>query len=162
MIFNGKTMTAYGEFSVVEQTERINALIDRTIAGEYVNNDVTLVGEYALSNCKVESVAFPNATRINLGAFQNCTSLKRAEFGNLGTDTGIYGNAFKTCTSLEKVIIRGTDVCRLAGTNAFAESSIDSGTGYVYVPDNLVEDYKTASNWATYASQIKPISELGE
>lgn len=31
---------------------------------------------------------------------------------------------------------------------------------YFYVPDNLVADYKAASNWSTYADQIKPMSAL--
>ena len=43
---------------------------------------------------------------------------------------------------------------------AFNNSSISTRTGYIYVPDNLVDSYKTATNWSTYANQIKPISEL--
>ena len=33
---------------------------------------------------------------------------------------------------------------------------------YFYVPDNLVNDYKAATNWSTYADQIRPISELSD
>ena len=33
---------------------------------------------------------------------------------------------------------------------------------YFYVPDDLVEDYKAATNWSVYADQIKPISELSD
>jgi hypothetical protein len=33
---------------------------------------------------------------------------------------------------------------------------------YIYVPDESVEAYKTASNWSTYASNIKPLSEYKE
>ena len=29
----------------------------------------------------------------------------------------------------------------------------------IYVPDNLVETYKTSGNWTAYASRIHPISE---
>ena len=32
--------------------------------------------------------------------------------------------------------------------------------GYIYVPDALVDSYKKATNWVTYADQIKPLSEL--
>ena len=42
----------------------------------------------------------------------------------------------------------------------FYNTAIENGTGYIYVPDSLVDSYKTATNWSTYASQIKPISEL--
>ena len=31
---------------------------------------------------------------------------------------------------------------------------------FFYVPDDLVDSYKEATNWSTYADQIKPISEL--
>ena len=140
----------------------VNSIIDKTISGEYVNDAVTEVGSYALAYSGVESVAFPNATKINQGAFQNCTSLKRAEFTNLGSSTGIYANVFKNCSGLETVIIRGTVVGRLAGANAFDGSSIASKTGFIYVPDNLVDSYKTATNWSTHASQIKSLSELEE
>ena len=33
---------------------------------------------------------------------------------------------------------------------------------YFYVPDNLVDSYKAATNWSTYAAQIRPISELAD
>ena len=29
----------------------------------------------------------------------------------------------------------------------------------IYVPDDLVDSYKTATNWVTYADKIKPMSE---
>lgn len=48
------------------------------------------------------------------------------------------------------------------GANTFSNSAIASGTGYIYVPDALVEDYKVATNWSTYAAQIKPLSEYVE
>uniref|UniRef100_UPI003FED418E hypothetical protein n=1 Tax=Parabacteroides distasonis TaxID=823 RepID=UPI003FED418E len=32
----------------------------------------------------------------------------------------------------------------------------------IYVPDEAVETYKTATNWSAYASRIKPISEKTE
>ena len=33
---------------------------------------------------------------------------------------------------------------------------------YFYVPDDLVDSYKAATNWSAYASQIRPISELSD
>ena len=47
------------------------------------------------------------------------------------------------------------------GDRLLIEYSIDNdGTDYIYVPDNLVDGFKIATNWSTYATQIKPISEL--
>ena len=36
---------------------------------------------------------------------------------------------------------------------------IASGTGYVYVPSALVNSYKSATNWSTYADQIRAIED---
>ena len=41
------------------------------------------------------------------------------------------------------------------GSNAFSQS----GSCNIYVPDDSVNAYKTANNWSTYESYIKPISE---
>jgi hypothetical protein len=45
------------------------------------------------------------------------------------------------------------------GGNAFDQSPIKSGTGYIYVPRALVEDYKVATNWSAYASQFRAIED---
>ena len=70
------------------------------------------------------------------------------------------------CTQLETVICRATTVPTMGSTygtyGIFGGSKIASGTGYIYVPDDLVEDYKAATNWSTYAAQIKPLSEYVE
>lgn len=90
-------------------------------------------------------------------AFRNCRALERAEFTKV---TVIQGYAFSDCNALAKLVIRTESVCRLLNTNVFA--NIDSSVLNIYVPDSLVDGYKTATNWSTYADQIKPISELEE
>ena len=47
----------------------------------------------------------------------------------------------------------------LGGKGAFNMSPIASGTGYIYVPAALVDSYKAASNWSTYANQIRAIED---
>lgn len=76
--------------------------------------------------------------------------------------------AFYGDTALASVVIERTDaLVTLANKNAFTSTAIASGTGYIYVPDTLddgtdgVAAYTAATNWATYAAQIKPRSELG-
>lgn len=77
------------------------------------------------------------------------------------------GNMFQNCYRLTKLIINNPNVFTLKQTNVFTNTPIagytnytDGELGYVYVPDDLVETYKTAQVWSTYASQIKGISEL--
>lgn len=45
-------------------------------------------------------------------------------------------------------------------SNDLKGTTIEKGTGYVYVPDDMVDTYKSATNWSAYASQIKGMSEL--
>jgi hypothetical protein len=48
----------------------------------------------------------------------------------------------------------------MVSETAFYNNS--SSGRYFYVLDELVEEYKAATNWSAYKSRIKPISELKE
>lgn len=75
--------------------------------------------------------------------------------------TQIKMQCFDGCRVLDKIIIKATIPPTLANdTNIFSDTPIAKGTGYIYVPDESVEAYKTTQYWTTYASQIKGISEL--
>ena len=45
------------------------------------------------------------------------------------------------------------------GSNVFKNTPIASGTGYIYVPRALVDSYKVATNWATYAAQFRALED---
>ena len=70
-------------------------------------------------------------------------------------NVGAY--AFAYCESLSVVILRSTTMATLADTNAFESTPIADGTGYIYVPAELVDGYK--ENWSTYADQIRAIED---
>ena len=76
---------------------------------------------------------------------------------NLVTSIGSY--AFCGCSKLTTLILRSETMCTLSNTNAFSSTPIESGTGYIYVPRALVDSYKAASNWSTYANQIRAIED---
>lgn len=117
----------------------------------------TRVGSYAFyADRLLTSVSLPAATSIGSQAFQNCTSLTTADFSAV---TSIGTSAFRGCTSLTSLTLSNTKVATLTNTNALQNTPIADGTGYVYVPDHLVDQYKTATNWVTYADQIMPISQ---
>lgn len=110
-------------------------------------------------------VNFPKLTTISgYSTFSACTSLTTADLPELTEISGsavfgsIYGGA--GCRSLTAIILRHQAVVSLTRTDVFTDTPIASGTGYIYVPDNLVDNYKAATNWSTYADQIKGISEL--
>ena len=143
----------------------------------------TTVGEYAFQNClalsnvnlpecvdvdssafsyceKLQNVNIPKCMIIKFNTFWNCKFLKKID---LNVVEKIEGYAFWGCELLECVKILNTEtVCVLANKNALSGTKIESGNGYIYVPDKLIEQYKTATNWSAFANQIKPLSEYVE
>ena len=138
--------------------ELVNSLIDRTISGTYVNNTVTLIGVYGLAGCtKLTSVVLP-AVRITDGnSMSGCSAITKADFSNLRT---IRYSTFYNNKKLIALIIRRHAVTTLDNTtNVFKNTPIESGTGYIYVPSDMVSSYKSATNWSTYADQIRAIED---
>ena len=137
--------------------ELVNSLIDRTISGAYVNNTVTSIGRYGLSNCvKLTSVVLPAVQVTNANAMLGCSALTQADFSNL---QHIQHSTFYGDKKFATLIIRTQAVAKLDATSAFKDTLIASGKGYVYVPSALVGSYKTATNWSTYANQIRAIED---
>lgn len=113
---------------------------------------------YGFQGCTaLNSIYMPKLKTIGASAFNGCAALKEADLPSV---TSIAYNSFIN-TGLVCFILRNTSVCTLAGA-AFAGTPIAKGIGFIYVPDNLVEKYKTADNWETYADMIKPLSELDD
>lgn len=121
---------------------------------------VTSIGDYAIYNCiSLTNVNIPVAVSIGIGAMSSCISLTDV---NMPVAVSISDKLFQQCISLKSVRLGANQVATLANTNAFINTPIARGTGYIYVPDELVEDYKVATNWSVYADQIRPISEYKE
>ena len=122
--------------------------------------NVTSTGVNVFYACyALTTVNLPSLLSISSNMFAYSSLLKRLDFPSVES---ISGGAFSSCSRLVTVILRKADtVCTLENVSAFSGTSIAKGTGFVYVPDDLVEQYKAATNWSTYANQIKPISELG-
>lgn len=103
------------------------------------------------------SANLPLVTSLPIDSFRLST-IQTADFAAI---TNINRTAFTDCTKLETLIIRTSSVCVISDISiALRGSKIASGTGYIYVPDNLVDSYKAATNWVTLSEQIKPISAL--
>ena len=119
---------------------------------------VTTIGDGCFKQAsKLTSANLPLITTLPADAFRG-SSIRTADFAAV---TNINRTAFTDCTSLETLIIRTPSVCVISDISvALRGSKIAAGTGYIYVPDNLADSYKAATNWVTLANQIKPISAL--
>lgn len=128
------------------------------------------VGSQTFGNCqKLRYASLPQAEGSDYYLFQNCYLLESAYVPKL---TSIQSYTFNYCYSLKALILGGTSVISLSKTTAFSGAVHIQGAvnetynptgaqdGYIYVPDNLVATYKSATNWSIFASQIKGLSEL--
>lgn len=89
----------------------VNSIIDRTISGDYTNNEATSVGKYAFAFCfNLKTVTMANATDINSNAFYDCTGLTSANFPNVKT---VYSSAFSssglTSITFNKLVTLGSN-----------------------------------------------------
>lgn len=123
------------------------------------------IGSSAFDNCRIMSITKvpEGVTEIASSAFYSCRAIATLELS--GPITAINSKAFNDCTKLSILSLPNvTEVPTLGATIPFGNSTwptpIYKGTGYIYVPDTLVESFKSATNWSTYADQILPISEL--
>ena len=123
--------------------------------------ECTNVGDNAFCFCKkLQNVNIPKCTIIEGYTFQFCKSLKKID---LNVVERISDSVFWGCELLECVkILNAETVCVLTSKYAFEDTPMENGTGHIYVPDALVNDYKKATNWSVFANQIKPLSEYVE
>ena len=103
------------------------------------------IGYYAFGSCpELENIQLTNALAIDSSAFAYCKKLTSI---NLPKTKRIGASAFNSCTSLIEIILGNDTVCTLVNTNALPASSTQNIT--IYVPQELIEDYKIATNWST-------------
>ena len=120
-------------------------------------------GSNFFSGCTaLKSVNIPSVTRLQQTFFYNCSSLPFVDLNeNCAT---IEQNVFNGCRALQTLVLRRTSVVTLSNINAFTNSPMRGYgglSGEIYVPNDLIESYKTASNWATIFAEghltFKPI-----
>lgn len=120
--------------------------------------NVTSLGAYAFYQCTgLVTVTLPKLTSISTQTWYMCQKLEYADCGQLGN---ITAQTFNACAALKTLILRKTSgICTLSNANGVSGSGIGKGTGYVYVPSALIDTYKTATNWSTYAAQFRAIED---
>lgn len=139
---------------------------------------LTSIGAYAFQNGSFEEITFPASLTSISSSFYGCGKLKRVlnientQLTSIGDNafrycsalteislpaslTSIGRQSFQGCSSLQYIRIEATTPPTLASTNA-----IPSTIGAIYVPDASVAAYQAATNWSSFASKIKGISEM--
>lgn len=154
----------------------------------FSNEELTAISDYGLAGkTNMQSLYIPNVVSVGGYAFDACEALTeihfekhitfksekwpymylrgainavKIEFNDGFTVSGSF--LFYKLANLKAVIIRGDNVPQLNNATHFNDSSIKNGTGYIYVPAVLVDQYKAATNWVTIADQIRAIEDYPE
>lgn len=133
---------------------------------------VTAVAQYAFNTSQyIKEVRFDKATSTGNRSFVANYRLEKAILPSLKSMAGL---TFYQCYSLKAVILASETMCTLGNKDAFNQCYHILGTvngtwnpngdkdGYIYVPAALVDTYKAATNWSTYADQIRAIEDYPE
>ncbi|WP_343253417.1 leucine-rich repeat protein [Ligaoa zhengdingensis] len=117
-----------------------------------IPSSVTSIGTNAFSACySLSNISIPDGvTIINTNSFNSCYHLSAVYFP--GSVKTINSNAFSSCSGVAYFdFTKHTSVPALSATSAFSNIAADA---QIRVPMELVDEWKAATNWATYASQI--------
>ena len=110
----------------------------------------------SFSGCAaLKNVYIPLAKSIPIECFKNCSSIEVIDFPRL---TSIKSDAFYGCTNLTTLILRNTETVCSVHNRSFVSAGIKSA-GYIYVPSALIEQYKVAENWTTYAERFRSLED---
>ena len=137
-----------------------------------------------ISNSSVKTLSFPNLSNVrgsgnSLGV--NLESLTTLELGltnnsyfwlvsnapNLTKVTlpqfNYVSNAmFKNCSNIKTIVLSNpSNVCTLSNASYLPTQITNTAdtTSYIYVPQALLSNYKTATNWAALSSKIRAIED---
>lgn len=79
----------------------LNSILDRSISGNYVNDDLTEIGDHAFASCaNLTSATFTKVTKIVKDAFFNCRLLESISLPEVKE---IEASSFNYCSSLESI-----------------------------------------------------------
>ena len=117
-----------------------------------LTDKINFIDSDAFMNCTaLESIKFgADFDEISARAFLGCTKLAKIDIPKYVRR--IASDAFYDCNALKTIILRHTQVApfhQLGNLNAT-----------IYVPNDLVDEYKNDMDWEPYKNKIKPISEL--
>lgn len=161
-LFSSCLLLSRVEFPVC-LTIGMDAFVGCTLLSEAIFPACTKISGSAFLSCNSLSQAvFPECSYIGSNAFKSCSSLTKISFPAC---TNIYSSAFFGCFWLSQAIFNGPSIPTLASSNAFINTAMTISTylghyGSIYVAESMVDAFKTATNWATYADRITSIENL--
>ena len=136
------------------------------LLGEITLQNVTTVGVMAFRGTGISKIKFPSVKTMAAmenydGIFSYCPNLVLVDLGENCSSIGNESFGRWVGTSGKNITL----ICRASTPPTLGGPIINKGwikatIGEIYVPDDSVESYKTATNWSAYANIILPISQF--
>ena len=139
-------------YCVIGSTALNSAVYCNMLQDVSIGKNVTSIGYNTFSNCSsLASITIPTGvTSIGNGAFNTCYSL-----ASITIPTGVTfidEFAFSNCLGMRYYDFSAcTAIPALSNTNVFYDIPSDC---QMLIPSSLYNNWKAATNWATYASKM--------
>lgn len=155
-LITGTAITIPEDITVIKDY----AMRDAKITDFILHDGVTTIGTYAFYHINKSGTLDIPATITSVGgAALGGTQITKAIWR---TSAQMRSQCFMSSNKLIALVITSETLVPLGSRDCFNITPIASGTGYIYVPSALLEDYKVATNWATYANQFRAIEDYPE
>lgn len=121
---------------------------------------LTAIREYAFDKCThLPTINLPMCYFVGNYGLSNCTALTKVDLGNGSNSNSatLRYRCFFRNENMTALILRGNEVFTNEGEILGQYSSDYSG--YIYVPQALLTNYKNATNWAALSSKIRAIED---
>ena len=168
----------YNTTSSVKNMRGMFYYCNKLTATPLINTSSVTNMSYMFSDCsKLKTIPQLDTSKVTnmKRMFYWCTSLTTIDITYMNiTSTSNSSSFAESCYSLTKFIIRNMTAIPPLNSNAFTGCYHFTGTvnskynpqglkdGRIYVPDDKVDELKTATNWSVYADIIVPLSTLVE
>lgn len=160
-----------------QELAKSTGVIEGTI--KEIDADVEEIRPYAFYNCtSLKTANIPNHPSggrggtvqgvlmrvVGRSAFEGCTALTTL----ITAGTSFDQDALKNCSALTALVfVTDNYVCNFNYTTASDQLFLsgctkilgETETGYIYVPLNLIDEYKTNENWSALSNKIMPFVE---
>lgn len=175
MIENDKEMPIEINVNVPSVYDYLNLQLTRIEWDARSTGDIARDGLFGYQ-LKLTNAKLTNCSRVWSGMFGLCINLSKVVLEDKRIDNWVIDikeKAFAGCSNLRVLVLDHSIPPETAATkigdlaeDAFSDTPIESGEGIIYVPDEMLERYKTTSfsgmNWAKYSNQYRPLSEYVE
>ena len=121
-----------------------------------IPESVKTIGNYVFKGCSsLRNIDIPDSVPcIGNEVFKGCSSLQSIDIPESVTYIG--ESAFYDCSSLQKIYVKSQDCPELAkdGSNRYLMFYNNAPSRKIYVPYKVLDTYKKAEGWSTYADNI--------